>query len=652
MKNLFFVFLHFLLLTMQGFAQQSFTLNSPDNRLTVRIEIAERITYVVSLRGQELTAPSSISMTLDNGTVLGAGAKLKNSKSQVINQNIKTIAYKRSLIEDKANELQLDFGDFGLNIRAYSEGIAYQFTTKFKNKIKVKNEEFSLALKEDALLTASLLNTFWSSYEQFYDKVKTSEIPNDKFSYLPLLIHLSSGVKIGITEADLYDYPAMYVGKNKAVSNSLSGIFPAYPTKEEIGGHNNFGIKVVETADYIAEVQGTRSFPWRILIVADEDKQLLDSDMVYKLSRPATQDFSWIKTGKVAWDWWNDNNVYNVPFQSGINMATYRYFIDFAAANGIEYINLDEGWSEQFDLTKLKNDINVEELVRYAKAKNVGIFLWCVWHVLDKQLAEVMPLFEKWGIKGLKVDFMDRDDQKTMNFYQRIAEECAKRKILVNFHGATKPTGMNRVYPNIINHEGVRGLEYNKFAQDGTTPDHAAQLPFIRMLAGYMDYTPGAMRNAQKKDFKTIFSRPMSQGTRCHQLGLYIVLEAPLLMLSDSPTEYLKERESLDFIASVPTTYEQTVALDGKVGEYAIIARKQNEVWYVGGIANWEGKEISLNFNFLDEGVYKAVIFTDGINADRVGEDYQKNIRSVTKTTQMKIKMAKGGGFAVRIEKM
>jgi alpha-glucosidase len=263
-----------------------------------------------------------------------------------------------------------------------------------------------------------------------------------------------------------------------------------------------------------------------------------------------------------------------------------------------------------------------------------------------------MPLFEKWGVQGLKVDFMDRDDQKTMNFYHRLAEECAKRKMLVNFHGATKPTGMNRAYPNIINHEGVRGLEYNKFSQEGTTPDHAATLPFIRMLAGYMDYTPGAMHNAQKKDFKTINSRPMSQGTRCHQLGLYVILEAPLLMLSDSPTEYLKEKECFAFISSVPTAYDQTRALDGKVGEYAVIGRKKGNNWYVGGVSNWEGKEIEVDFSFLGDGVYKASIFTDGMNADKTGNDYQKSIRSVTKTTKMKVKMVQGGGFAMKIEEM
>ncbi|MCU0392068.1 MAG: glycoside hydrolase family 97 protein [Thermoflexibacter sp.] len=652
MKLLFFILLLSILSIYEGFGQKSFVLRSPDNRLLVQVNIADKILYSVSLKEQELIRSSPLSLTLDDGTVLGINPKLKKEKQQSINQTIKTLAYKKSMIEDKANELRLDFGSYEVVFRAYNEGFAYQFVTKLKNKIKIKNEEFAIHLNEDALLHASLLNSFWSSYEQFYDKVKISEIPSDKQSYLPLLINLSSGIKIGITESDLYDYPALYLTKNKNVSNSLTGVFPSYPLKEEIGGHNNFGVKVLETAPYMAEVQGTRSFPWRIFFIAEEDKQLLNNDMVYKLARPASQDFSWVKTGKVAWDWWIDNNLYNVPFKSGINMDTYKYFIDFAAANGIEYINLDEGWSDQFDLTKLKNDINVEELVKYGKSKNVGIFLWCVWHVLDRQLAEVMPMFEKWGVKGLKIDFMDRDDQKTMNFYHRIAEECAKRKILVNYHGATKPTGMNRAYPNIINHEGVRGLEYNKFSQEGTTPDHAATIPFVRMLAGYMDYTVGSMYNAQKKDFKTVFSRPMSQGTRCQQLGLYIVLEAPLMMITDSPTEYLKEKECFNFIASLPTIYDYTLPLDGKVGEYAIIARKKDNIWYVGGITNWAGKEITLDFSFLEDGIFKATIFSDGVNADRVGNDYQKSIRAVTKTSKMTIKMAQGGGFAMKIEKM
>jgi alpha-glucosidase len=631
-----------------AWAQNPLQLASPDGRLTLTIELKDKIYYSVALRERPVVAPSPISLTLEGGRVLGANPKLRKATPTTIVQSIQATAYKRATISDRANELQLDFGDYAVHFRAYSQGVAYRFATQLKGQVRIMQEEFSLRFNEDPRLTASLLNNFWSSYEQFYERLKLSELPSGKHAYLPVLAQLANGISVGLTESDLYDYPALYVAKHPSAPHALAGVLPAYPTKEEIGGHNNFGVKVLETAPYLAEVAGTRTYPWRVLVVADRDHQLLDQDLVYQLARPATGDFSWVKPGKVAWDWWCDNHLYQVPFQSGINMDTYKYFIDFASAHGIEYINLDEGWSDQFDLTKLRNNIDVPELVRYGKAKNVGVILWCVWHVLDRQLAQVMPLFEQWGVAGLKVDFMDRDDQKTMNFYHRLATECAKHKLLVNFHGATKPTGMNRAYPNIINHEGVRGLEYNKFSTEGTTPDHAATIPFVRMLAGYMDYTPGAMHNAQKKDFRSVFSRPMSMGTRAHQMGLYVVLEAPLLMLSDSPTEYAKEKECLEFMAGVPTTFDQTAALDGKMGQYAMLARQKGRNWYLGAISNWEAREVLVNCSFLGAGSYQATVFSDGPNADRTGNDYQKTTVPVTASTVLRYKLAPGGGLAIK----
>nr|MBX2843156.1 glycoside hydrolase family 97 catalytic domain-containing protein [Flammeovirgaceae bacterium] len=372
--------------------------------------------------------------------------------------------------------------------------------------------------------------------------------------------------------------------------------------------------------------------------------------LVYKLSQPAEGDFSWVKPGKVAWDWWNAMNLKGVDFKSGINTESYKYFIDFAAENDMEYVNLDEGWSDQFDLLKLGDQIDMIEILDYAKQKNVGIIVWCIARTLDSQLEEALDQFVEWGVKGIKVDFMDRDDQEMVGFYNRVAKEAAKRKLLVNFHGAYKPTGLNKTFPNVINQEAVRGLEYNKFAKpNGTTSDHAVTIPFVRMLAGAMDYTPGAMVNAQKEDFAVRFARPMSQGTRCQQLAMFVVYYAPLQMLADAPTAYEAEPEILEFLSKVPTTWDNTWVISGKVGEYAVIAKQKGQDWFVGGMTNSSSRTLAVNFSFLGDGEFIAEIFKDGLNADRLGEDFIKETKIIKASKRMEFDLAPGGGFSIRI---
>jgi len=409
-------------------------------------------------------------------------------------------------------------------------------------------------------------------------------------------------------------------------------------------------LKVLETAGIIAETDGTRFFPWRVCVIAAEDRELVESDMVFRLA-PALklEDTSWIRPGKVVWDWWNALNLYGVDFEAGINTQTYKHYIDFASEHGIEYVILDEGWSDTTDLLKISSDIDLEKLIDFANKKDVGIILWCVWITLDKQLHEALDAFKKWGVKGIKVDFMDRDDQKVVNYYWRVAEEAAKRQLLVNFHGAYKPTGLRRAYPNVLTREGVLGLEYSKWSSR-ITPGHDLLIPFIRMLAGPMDFTPGAMINAQKTQFHAVFNRPMSQGTRVHQLAMYVVYESPLQMLCDSPSNYRREPEMMDFISAVPTVWDETIVLDAKVGDYILIARKRGEEWYVGAMTNWDSRKLIVNFDFLGDWTYSADIFQDGPNASRIASDYKRISKELKKTDSIEIELAPGGGWAARIK--
>jgi len=636
-------------------AQSSFSIVSPDGALSAQIDLKEKIYYSLSLIGEELIIPSPISMTLNDGTTWGEDAKARKNQSRNIDEMLIPLYGKRKQIRDHFNELIITFkGNYTLTVRMYNEAFAYRFGNTKKGEIIVQNEEATFNFSDDFKIWSSLsaANSFEHSYENFYNVRKISEM-SDTLSYLPVLVQNDEGISMLITESDLEDYPGFHLQANPNQQTGLRGAFPKVPTKWEAGGHNRFNLVVRERSDYIAKTMGPRTFPWRIVKIATEDAQLLDTDIVYKLSDPQDEsiDFSWVEPGKVAWDWWCAINLVGVDFRSGINTESYKYFIDFAADNGIEYVNLDEGWSNQYDLMELDPQIDLKEIMEYAHEKEVGVFLWCVHWPLDEKLDEAMQQFEELGVRGLKIDFMDRDDQVMVDYYHRIAKKAAEHKLLVNYHGAYKPAGLHRKYPNVVNRESVRGLEYNKFSQPhGTTPEHAVSIPFIRMATGPMDYTPGAMTNAQKDNFAVFFERPMSQGTRCQQLAMFVIYEAPLQMLADAPTAYNSDRQVLEFVKEVPTIWDETVAIDGKVGDYAVIARKKDDTWYVAGMTDWEARTLEVNFSFLEKRKYKAKIFQDGINADRIGNDYTVLEKTIDRESSQKCKLAPGGGFVIKIQ--
>jgi alpha-glucosidase len=487
--------------------------------------------------------------------------------------------------------------------------------------------------------------SFISHNERHYVKEKAKDISSSHFCSLPVLFQDPTGVNILFTEADLYDYPCMFLfGSGQ---NTLKAGFPKQVLDITVPEGADRSEIISKEADCIATVAGTRNFPWRLFYITEKLGDMIENDLVYQLSRPLVLDNTkWIKPGKVSWDWWNANNIYGVDFKAGINTDTYKYYIDFASKFGLQYIILDEGWSKTTtNVLESNSDINIEELVGYGKEKGVGVILWMLWKPLDKDMGNILDQFSKWGVKGIKVDFMQRSDQYMVNYYERVAKEAAKRHLLVDFHGAFKPSGLHRAYPNVLSYEGVKGMENDKWSKE-VTPEHDVTLPFTRMVAGPMDFTPGAMLNAQPKDFYPCFDRPMSMGTRCHQIAMYMVYESPLQMMADSPSNYYKESESAEFISRIPTTWDETKVLDAKVGEYIVIARKNGNKWYIGAMTNETEREFQIDLSFLSKGEHQAEIMQDGVNAYKNAVDYKKVKTTFNSKDKVKINLAPGGGWA------
>ena len=641
-------------------------ITSPDGTLKVTVTVADDIRWSVEDDGKRIIAPSQIAMQIGQSEVWGEKPSLRKATVGKIDEVIPSPLYKKSEVDNRCTTLTLAFkGDYAIELRAYDNAAAYRFISTRKGDYTVKNEVSEWDFAEDNTVYGSYVKfnrkgtgnaiekQYYNSFENAYFVEPLKKMNPERLMFLPVLVEVDDK-KVCITESDLMSYPGMYL-YNSNGDTALEGNFAPYPDKVTQGGHNMLQGEVQTRKPYIAEVSGPRAFPWRICIVADNDAELLDDDMVFRLSQPnAIGDTSWIKPGKVAWDWWNDWGLYGVDFEPGINNRTYEYYIDFAARNGIEYVILDEGWSvnKKADLMQVIPEIDVKHLCDYAKERGVGIVLWAGYWALTRDMEGVMKHYAEMGVKGFKIDFMDRDDQQMVDFYERAAVTAAKYKLMCDFHGAYKPCGLSRKYPNVVNYEGVNGLEQMKWSTielDQVTYD--VMIPFIRMVAGPMDYTQGAMVNAQKASYHASNSEPMSQGTRCRQLAMYVVYESPFNMLCDSPTNYEKEPVCTEFIAKIPTVWDETEALDGKVGEYCIIARRAGDVWYVGGMTNWDEREVEIDLSFLGEGNYAATEFVDGPNANKLGRDFLKKEIEVKGVSKLKVKMAQGGGFAMKIEK-
>jgi alpha-glucosidase len=646
LASVLLVFVSIMFATANGRAESDYSLKSPDGRIEVRIHASDRIKYDVLLNGKALLQDSTLSINIDRNE-LGRNPKVTSAKERSSNQVLEpTVRQKFAKIRENYKEIRLEMeGGYAVTFRAYNEGAAYRLETSLRpNQVKVYSEEATFNFSADHTVYYPQEESFFSHNERRYIPLHMKDIAATAIATLPAVVD-AGGVKVALAESDVEDYPGLWL--RGTAGNALAATFPPYPLKEKLERDRDF--HVTESADYIAVTNGTRTFPWRVIGIAERDADLLTNQLTWLLAKPSqVQDTSWIKPGKVAWDWWNANNVYGVDFKAGINTQTYKYYIDFAAKYHIPYIILDEGWYKLGNILEVAPEINMDELVAYAKEKNVGIILWVIAKTLDDQLEPALNQFAKWGVKGIKVDFMQRSDQLMINYFHKVSRETAKRKMLVDFHGDQKPATMTRTWPNLINTEGVRGLEWSKWSAD-TEPEHNVTLPFTRMFLGPMDFTPGAMLNAQKNSFAPIFSRPMSLGTRCHQLATYVVYEAPLQMLSDSPSNYLREPEIMEFLEPVPTEWDETKALDGRISEYVAVARRNGRDWYIGAMTNWTPRELELDFSFLPEGTFWLEAYQDGPNAERFASDYKKTRQQVNRTTKLKISLEAGGGWAARI---
>ncbi|HEY7373903.1 MAG TPA: glycoside hydrolase family 97 protein [Polyangia bacterium] len=632
-------------------------LQSPGGHLSVDVRAAPDLAYDVAYDGKPLVADARLSLDVDHRR-LGVAARITGTTTRAVNERVTPAVHlKAAALADRYNEVRIACaGGYAVTFRAYDEGVAYRFETALDAaQVKVFGEEALFRFAADAPVFypdegPDAEKTFFSHNEQLFKPVNLTAIPAGELASLPAVVATAAGPKVAVAEADIESYPGLWL--RATGTTALAAAFPPYPLEEKAARDRD--VKVTRAADYIAVTAGTRAYPWRVLAVAPRDGDLITNSLVYLLQRPSQiADTSWIKPGQVAWDWWNDRNLAGVPFKPGVNTETYKFYVDFAAKYGIDYIILDEGWYKTGNLLQVAPGLDMPALLAHARARHVGVILWAVWKTFADQLDAAVAQFDAWGIKGVKVDFMQRDDQPVIDFYHRVARELAKHKMLVDFHGGQRPALMTRTWPNIISTEGVKGMEHLKWS-NVSDPEHNVTLPFTRMFLGPMDYTPGAMLNATRGQFRIVFHQPMSLGTRCHQVAMYVVYESPLQMLADSPTNYLREAETTAFISKIPTVWDETRVLDGRIGDYVVVARRAGSDWYVGAMTDWTPRELEIDLaSFLPpsdgHGGWQMVAFADGPDAERAPTSYRRESAALPAPARLKVKLAPGGGWAARI---
>ena len=657
---------------LMGLSSQAaeYQVSSPNGKVKVVVNTDEAVKWSVTYDGKPVLMPSQIDIQLRQGKkVLGLGQIGKVAVRQ-IKSSFDSPFYKKATVEDEYGQMLMYTNQkFIIEVRAYDDGAAYRLISANSKPSTVVNETAEFCFDADYQAFVPYVNDnrggerYCYSFESYYDEQPLSKMFNDSLAITPLAVCLPGGMKAIVMDAGVENYPGMFVKKGKA-AHSLVAEFAPYPTEQPVCGYARLNLVPTKRADYIAKLNGKQSLPWRAVVITEKDADILNCDMAQRLA-PACRigDTSWISPGKVAWDWWNNTNITGVDFKSGMNTDTYLYYIDFAAKNHLEYIIIDEGWSSEESLMKdLNPEIDLPRLIAYGRQKGVGIILWSSWRNLignnpmcDQSVVEaVMAHYADMGIKGFKVDFFDRDDQQVTASAYKIAEIAAKHHLHLDYHGL-KPFGIQRAYPNILNFEGVKGLENSKWEPrvgDGplhNQPRYDVTIPYLRMLAGPLDYTPGAMMNAMKDSFFGNNDHPMSQGTRVHQMAMYVTFEAPLQMLADSPTKYMQNQECTDFIAQIPTTFDETIALDGKLGEYTVIARRKGAVWYLAAMTDWTARDLTIDLSFLGEGTHQADIFADGVNAAKEATDYKHSRQAVKRSDRLAVHLSSGGGWTAII---
>ena len=629
-------------------AAKSFELKSPSGEVSVTVDIGEQIRYSVYGGGKPLLTDSSLALYLREGT-LGDKPHLTGHKASPVNRTFRpVVAFKFEEIRDRCNMLRLDFrGGWAVEFRAYDDGMAYRFVTALGHDIEVLSEKVAIRFPDDYTAVVQQPGGFKTAYEEPYSLIETNGWkPGDPMSVLPVLIDTRQGYKLLLSESALSDYPCMFLEGDGA--NGMKGTFPKVPLAYEESGDRS--MRILQEADYIARTKGTRAFPWRYFVIAKDDGQLIENTMTARLAeQQAIADTSWIEPGQVSWEFWNAASPYgpDVDFVAGFNTATYKYYIDFAAEYGIPYIIMDEGWARSTRDPYTPNPaVDVHELIRYGREKGVGIILWMTWLVVENHF-EMFEELSKWGVKGVKIDFMDRSDQWMVNYYERVTKCAADHHIFVDWHGSYTPKGLFRTYPNLLTYEAVLGMEQGGRCK----PDNSNYLPFIRNAVGPMDFTPGGMFCAQPEDNRSTGSNPMASGTRAYQLALYVVFESPLQMMADNPVYYYREHPCTEFIASVPTTWDELRVLRARCGEQVVMARRKGDRWFIGGITNNQPYSTEVALDFLPAGrSYTMTSFEDGVNADLQAMDYKKRERKVDASTVVKIDMVRNGGWAAVIE--
>ena len=622
---------------------------SPGGNLRMEIEVADKISYTVWSGADKVLDACTLSLTLADRT-LGEAPRLRSVKRSSADEMLeRRNPTKDAVVRNCYNAVQLRFaGDYAVEFRLFDDGVAYRFVTSLPGEVEVLGEECRLGLPAGSEAWLSEVNGFRSMYEEPYTRVAMSGYaPSDKMSYLPVLVGMPGGKKLLLAESDVRDYPCMFVRSDGR--GGFESLFPRVP--KEYGPDGDRSLKVLSEEPYIARTQGTRTFPWRLAVVAEEDADLIENELVWLLAAPAADtDWEWVKPGLVSWDWWNGMRLSGVDFRAGRNTESYRYYIDFAAKYGVPYIIMDEGWSASTtDVFRPNPDLDLPGLIAYGKERNVQIVLWLTWLAVEKDMERLFTTLEEWGIPGVKIDFMDRSDQWMVNYYERVAREAAKHHLFVDFHGSFKPAGLEYKYPNVLSYEGVRGMEQ----MGGCYPDNSLYLPFMRNAVGPMDYTPGAMISMQPNVYRSERPNAASIGTRAYQLALFVVFESGLQMLADNPTLYYRNEDCTRFITQVPVTWDETVALEAKAGEYVIVAKRKGDKWFIGGMTN-NGKkerEFTIKLDFLNKDrSYQMISFEDGINAGRQAMDYRCKSSQVKAGEQLTIKMVRNGGFAAVIE--
>lgn len=652
MINLFIL----LLLGQIALADPIKEISSPDNAIKVSISFSGKLTYQVFYKNSLLVAPSEIDILLTDGRKLSSSKSIKKISSRTVNAIIQSpVPEKRRNIPDVYNEITLNFNSpFYVVFRVYNDGVAYRIGSRINDSIVIQSEVASFQFPANhsflhSKVQPGRIDRFHTSFEENYAALPLDSISADHLVFNPALVCPTTGPKIAITESDVLDYPGMFL---KGTGNTvLQAVFAGYPKKERAEMAEFSQIVVAERENFIAVTNGNRVYPWRILIIAAEDKALPANDLVYRLASPSRiGDASWITPMQATDEWIIAENIFNVDFKSGINTATYKYYIDFAARVGIESVMMDAGWSDNNDLFKITPGIDIEEIMAYAKSKGVKINMWTLAMTLDKQLDSALARFNKWGVGFIMTDFFDRDDQKANRLFMRIAEACARHKIMIMFHGAPKPSGFNRTYPHAITREGVLGSEFNIWS-NRVTPEHNVILPFTRLLSGPMDYEPGLLANGTHKTFRPIEGMVMSQGTRANQLAMYIIYESPVQFFSGNPSQGLLELPFMQLLGSIPTVWDTTIVLDAKVADYIVTARKSGNEWFIGAMTDSTPRKLSVSLDFLEKGEYEATICEDGVNADRYAADYKLTEKLIKPQDLLTFSLQSGGGFVVRLRK-